>query len=209
MIQPNQRDFSVFAEHNDSAMALVHREGQFLWVNPAYELLTGYSASELLLRTWMSITDPDDVPHDLAMVGQILSGQRESFDMNKTYLRKGGGTASVHLQVVGVFEDEEFQHFCVYATERRAMVMVSPEGQITGPKEGVEQVEILSVIPWKRIISAVLVAISAVSTTAWSWVGNIEKSIEEGKQNDARLEKKFDRMDRNLDTIIRHLQRDK
>jgi diguanylate cyclase (GGDEF)-like protein/PAS domain S-box-containing protein len=71
-------------------MALVDLIGRFLQVNRAMCTLTGYSEPELLARAVQDVTHPDDVHSDADLLGQLLAGQRPSYQMEKRYVRPNG-----------------------------------------------------------------------------------------------------------------------
>jgi PAS domain S-box-containing protein len=80
-------------------MALVAPDGRWLRVNRAVCAITGYSEAELLGGRFQDITHPDDLGEDLALVEQVLSGRRRTYQLEKRYIRKGGGTVWVRLSV--------------------------------------------------------------------------------------------------------------
>ena len=64
--------------------------GRFLRVNEAFCRFTGYSAEELLQRTFLEITHSDDRAADAASLQVLREGRGESFESEKRYLRPGG-----------------------------------------------------------------------------------------------------------------------
>jgi PAS domain S-box-containing protein len=65
-------------------------DGRFSYVNRAFYELVGYSAEELLHKTWQDITHPEDLAADLALGGKVLAGELSSYTMEKRYIRKDG-----------------------------------------------------------------------------------------------------------------------
>jgi PAS domain S-box-containing protein len=65
-------------------------EGRWLKVNRALCQLTGYAPDELLATDFQTITHPDDLGADLELVGQVLRGERDTYQMEKRYLHKAG-----------------------------------------------------------------------------------------------------------------------
>ena len=65
-------------------------EGSFQSVNPRLCELFGYSSEELLKAKFSDITHPDDLPRSLELVGDLAAGQRDSFAIDKRYVRKDG-----------------------------------------------------------------------------------------------------------------------
>lgn len=80
-------------------MALVAPNGQWLQVNQALCELVGYTAEELLTRTFQAITHPDDLETDLAYAQQVLTGEIRTYRMQKRYLRKSGEVVWILLSV--------------------------------------------------------------------------------------------------------------
>ncbi|HZY88753.1 MAG TPA: PAS domain S-box protein, partial [Gemmataceae bacterium] len=79
--------------------ALVAPDGRWLKVNSALSEIVGYSEEELLARNFQSITHPDDLDADLALMRQVLDGTRRSYEMEKRYFHKGGHVVWVLLCV--------------------------------------------------------------------------------------------------------------
>jgi diguanylate cyclase (GGDEF)-like protein/PAS domain S-box-containing protein len=80
-------------------MALVSPDGRFLKVNRALCDLTGYSETDLLIRTFQAITHPDDLDTDLAHVQDVLADRRRSYQMEKRYHHADGHIIWVTLSV--------------------------------------------------------------------------------------------------------------
>jgi PAS domain S-box-containing protein len=63
---------------------------RFTRVNQKFCEITGYSAAELLSKTYLEITLPQDRPHAMRELAQILRGQADSWSIEKRCLRKDG-----------------------------------------------------------------------------------------------------------------------
>lgn len=61
-------------------------------VNPCFCEMLGYSQAELLTKTVMEITHPDDRGRVLPEVKKLINGDRPHFFQEKRYLRKDGST---------------------------------------------------------------------------------------------------------------------
>ena len=77
-------------EHAAIGMALVGLDGRFLQVNAALCTLIGYSAPELLTRTFQGITHPDDLEVHRGQVDRLQAGEINGFQLEKRYLHKNG-----------------------------------------------------------------------------------------------------------------------
>jgi PAS domain S-box-containing protein len=76
-------------------MALVGPDGRFIQVNRALYDMVGYSEQELLTKTFTDITHPDDIEISRYYLRSLLTGEINSFQMEKRYLHKLGHT--IHL----------------------------------------------------------------------------------------------------------------
>lgn len=80
-------------------IAVVGLDGSWLRINPALAKIIGYDETELLARDFQSITHPDDLAADLALVQQLLAGEIPDYQMRKRYLGKDGRTVWCLLSV--------------------------------------------------------------------------------------------------------------
>ena len=90
-------------------MALVSIDGEFLRVNRALADIAGYPVTELVGRTFQSITHPDDIDDDVALLHETLAGQSTSYSMEKRYVRPDGEIVwvSLHVSLVSTAVDED------------------------------------------------------------------------------------------------------
>lgn len=65
-------------------------DGTLIAVNPTYEAFLGYSQEEMLTLNWTEITHPDDLANDIALTQEVIDGLRDSFQLEKRYIRKDG-----------------------------------------------------------------------------------------------------------------------
>jgi PAS domain S-box-containing protein len=76
--------------------------GEFMRANPHFRQITGYTAEELRSLRPSDLIHPDDRGADLASTQRLLSGEIDSYSMEKRYLKKDGGVvwAEVNRAVV-------------------------------------------------------------------------------------------------------------
>jgi PAS domain S-box-containing protein len=77
---------------------------RFLRANAAMCELVGYSEAELLARTILDITHPDERERDREMCRRLATGKLAAFDVEKRYIRKNG-TAVWARTTVNVIRD--------------------------------------------------------------------------------------------------------
>jgi diguanylate cyclase (GGDEF)-like protein/PAS domain S-box-containing protein len=101
-----QRDFEAAFHAAPHGVAIVGVDGSFLHVNQKLAAILGYSAAELKDLTFQEITHPDDLDADLIQVDELLSGELDTYEMEKRYFTKGGHLIWVLLAVAMVREDD-------------------------------------------------------------------------------------------------------
>lgn len=91
--------FARIFTHSAVGMALTALDGSWLRVNPGLQQLLGYSETELLTRTWQSMTHPDDLPLEAPLFHSLLAGERGHYRLEKRLRRADGGYCWVQLSV--------------------------------------------------------------------------------------------------------------
>jgi len=98
-VKSNDELFFNAFQYASIGMALVAPDGKWLLVNKSLCDLTGYNEEELMETTFQDITHPDDLEEDLDYVNRILSGDLETYQMEKRYFHKDGRTIFILLSV--------------------------------------------------------------------------------------------------------------
>jgi PAS domain S-box-containing protein len=80
-------------------MALVDTNGYPLVSNPALQEMLGYSQRELREMAFTQFTHPDDVALDWRLYGELREGLRDSYQIEKRYIRKDGSVIWGRLTV--------------------------------------------------------------------------------------------------------------
>ena len=91
--------FRAAFEASGVGMALGDADGRYIEVNPSMNRMLGYEDDELRGRSFREITHPDDVEADEALSAELLAGLRDSYSLDKRYLRKDGSVAWGRLAV--------------------------------------------------------------------------------------------------------------
>ncbi|WP_367154185.1 PAS domain S-box protein [Methylomonas sp. HYX-M1] len=98
-LRESENRFEATFELAAVGIALVAPDGRWLRVNAKLCNIVGYSAAELLAKTFQDITHPDDLAADLRCVRQMLERRIDHYTMEKRYLRKDGSIVWVNLSV--------------------------------------------------------------------------------------------------------------
>ena len=92
--------------HAPIGKAIVGLDGLFRDVNPALCRLTGYPKEALLALTFQEITHPDDLDADMTQLAQLVSGEIDSYAMEKRYISADGDVVWAILTVGLVVSDD-------------------------------------------------------------------------------------------------------
>ncbi|MDP5240796.1 EAL domain-containing protein [Uliginosibacterium sp. 31-16] len=89
------------ATFEQAAVGIAHvaPDGRWLRVNRKLCEIVGYSYEELLKLSFQDITYPDDLDLDVGLVGNVLSGDLSSYELEKRYITKSGKVVWVKLTV--------------------------------------------------------------------------------------------------------------
>ena len=102
-----------------AAVGITHPDqtGRYLRVNQKFCEIVGYTASELLSRTWMDVTYPEDIDADLEQNKKLFAGEIDSFKMEKRLLHKNGTVVWVNITVSLIQEPLSGAIYNVVVTE--------------------------------------------------------------------------------------------
>lgn len=95
---------SVF-ENAAIGMALVTPDGQWHKVNQSLVHLFGYDRNKLLTLNFQTITHPDDLQLDLALLDRLIAGEIYSYQLEKRYLTNKNEYMWALLSVSLVYDD--------------------------------------------------------------------------------------------------------
>lgn len=96
--ESNER-FKATFEQAAVGIAHVAPDGNWLRINQKLCDILGYTDSELKHKTFQEITHPDDLADDIAYVERVLSGEIESYTIEKRYFRQSGEAIWADLTV--------------------------------------------------------------------------------------------------------------
>jgi PAS domain S-box-containing protein len=98
-LRQSAEEFRAVFERSAIGMALVDVEGHPVRTNPALERALGYSAPELRRMAFPEFTHPDDIERDVDLYRSLVAGERESYQIEKRFIRKSGEVMWGHLTV--------------------------------------------------------------------------------------------------------------
>jgi PAS domain S-box-containing protein len=98
-LQASEARFRTIFEDSATGIALLDFEGRIIASNPALQRTLGYSARELLAKTFDELTHPEDVATGHALYEDLLAGKRGYYNLEKRYVRRDGSVIWVRPTV--------------------------------------------------------------------------------------------------------------
>ena len=92
--------------HAPIGIALVDTDGCIIRGNETFARLVGLSLSEVVGTPFKNFTHPDDIAADLALFQEVLDGKRDSYTIEKRYVRPTGDIVHVRIHV-GAMRDAD------------------------------------------------------------------------------------------------------
>jgi len=80
-------------------ISLVSTEGLFLKANPALCAMLGYTETQIIQKGFQEITHPKDLDTDLEEYTKTLTGEKNSYSIEKRYIHKDGHFVHAQLHV--------------------------------------------------------------------------------------------------------------
>ena len=106
-LRKNERKFRAIFEAAEVGITSVGEDGRLLDFNDRMVDLLGYSREELGRLTFEQFTHPEDVDISHRLMAEVRDGQRESYELEKRYVRKDGNIVWVRLFVNKVYLDDD------------------------------------------------------------------------------------------------------
>ncbi len=132
-LRESEARFRAILENAPIGMAIGSLEGRFLQVNRALCDILGYTKEELEKLNFQQISHPDDLDASLANLRQLVSGEVDSYLIEKRYICKDGSMVWVQL-TVSLLRDAAGAPLCMIGqmeniTERRAAEQALQESE--------------------------------------------------------------------------------
>jgi diguanylate cyclase (GGDEF)-like protein/PAS domain S-box-containing protein len=109
-LRASQEMFRLAFESAGTGMAVVAMDtvhpGRFRQVNPALCKILGYTEQELLSRSCLELTDPEDMEPNRVALSDLVSGRTASYQADKRYVHADGHSVWVAV-TASVIRDED------------------------------------------------------------------------------------------------------
>lgn len=111
-LRKSEESFQAAFESSHIGMAIVGLDGKWMKVNQSLCDSLGYDEKDLIQMTFHDITHVDDLDKDIALVNELISGQRDGYQIEKRYYHKSGRLVHIILAVTVVKKiNGELSHF--------------------------------------------------------------------------------------------------
>src|SRR5215831_14367954 len=100
---PNEKSrWQNVVENSAVGIAVADLTGRFVAANTAYQKMLGYTEEELRALKFLGLTEENKLGANGALVGELLAGRRQQFQIEKCYRHKNGNVTWIrnHLFLV-------------------------------------------------------------------------------------------------------------
>jgi PAS domain S-box-containing protein len=95
----SQENFMSYFNTGAVGMSVTTPSRNWVEVNDQLCRMLGYSKEELRRLTWSELTHPDDLNTDMDLYNQAMRGERDTYQIDKRFIRRDGGILYVSLSV--------------------------------------------------------------------------------------------------------------
>jgi PAS domain S-box-containing protein len=87
-------------------VVILDKQSNIQLINKAFADLVGYTQAELLDQHFRTISHPDDIEENVALVKQLVRGESSSYVFNKRYLHKNGSIVWAQVSSALILDEE-------------------------------------------------------------------------------------------------------
>jgi PAS domain S-box-containing protein len=116
-LRESEARFRAVFENTAMGIALVDMQGHPVESNPTLQRMLGYNGLELAQMAFTEFTHPDDAQADWDLFSELVEGRRDTYHMDKRYLRKDGEVIWGGLTVSLVRNQNGEPQYCIGMVE--------------------------------------------------------------------------------------------
>jgi PAS domain S-box-containing protein len=115
----NQSEARFKTIYEEAGIGIVIKDitGKMLDCNPAFQLMLGYSAREIVKFNYLAITHPADRKLGRKLFNELVNGKRKSYTVEKRYLHKDGRPIWTRVTASLVIESDQQAQFVIAIVE--------------------------------------------------------------------------------------------
>ena len=107
LLQHHRTSLREFFDNKLVGMVQVDFEGNYIQVNQHWEDMTGYSRTELSEKTFKDLAHPEELEKQLLLDKLIENQDKQTYQIEKRYIRKDGSVFWGNLSATGLYDDED------------------------------------------------------------------------------------------------------
>jgi PAS domain S-box-containing protein len=96
-LRRSEEHFRAFFQRSMVGMATTSPAKGWVEVNQALCDILGYPREELLQKTWVELTHPDDIAADVAEFDRVVAGEADEYTLDKRFVRKDGTVVYAYI----------------------------------------------------------------------------------------------------------------
>jgi len=116
-IRESEERFRKYFELGLIGMAITSPQKGWMEVNQRLCDMFGYSRQELLKKTWLELTHPNDVEPELTQFAKLLEGEIDGYSLEKRFIRKDGEIVDTILSVKSICKYDSTVDYLVVLLE--------------------------------------------------------------------------------------------
>ena len=113
LLRESEERFRTIFESSAMGIRLADLDGRLLAANRSFEQMLGYGAGELAGTSFSDISHPDDVEGHLTLFRELVEGKRDSYQIEKRFLRRDGTVLWSHLTASLVLDADGRPQFAI------------------------------------------------------------------------------------------------
>ncbi|OQY57632.1 MAG: hypothetical protein B6245_16045 [Desulfobacteraceae bacterium 4572_88] len=116
-LRKSEELFSSQFEVANIGLAITSPDKGWIRANKTLCEILGYSEEELKGKTWSEMTHPDDLESDTKMFEKVMSGEIDTYELDKRFVRKDGNSIYIHLTVGCVRNPDKTVNYFIASKE--------------------------------------------------------------------------------------------
>jgi PAS domain S-box-containing protein len=113
-LRESEGRFRAIFEGSPIGIVVAGLDGRIVETNPALQQMLGYRGDEMHGQAFTAYATPEDLPATWALHRELMLGQRDQYEVDQGFQRKGGGTVLGHVTAT-LLRDAEGQPWYVLA----------------------------------------------------------------------------------------------
>lgn len=115
-LRESEERFRASFESAAVGIAAAGLDGKLFWLNQKFADIVGYTKEEMLAKTWMDISHPDELEADAEFVAGVLAGGSKT-SREKRYIHKNGSIVWIKISISFVRDEQDIPQYAIGVIE--------------------------------------------------------------------------------------------